>query len=206
MTTTPAPGTQATTSDKGQACPISGACPLMAATKARWNPYVVGALMGLLSWAVFGLLDKPLGISTSLSAASGACAMPFLGSEGVLSNAYWSQKSHVPAWNYGMLFLVGTFLGALISSLTSRSFKAEVVPTVWQERFGYSPVARLITAFVGGAVIMVGARMAGGCTSGHGISGSLQLALSSWVFFLTMFATGVLTALVMFGLGRRKAA
>jgi uncharacterized membrane protein YedE/YeeE len=45
---------------------------------------------------------------------------------------------------------------------------------------------------------MYGARLAGGCTSGHGISGSLQLAVSSWTFFLTMFASGVLTALVLF--------
>jgi len=40
--------------------------------------------------------------------------------------------------------------------------------------------------------------MAGGCTSGHGISGSLQLALSSWVFFLVMFGFGVLGALFLF--------
>jgi uncharacterized membrane protein YedE/YeeE len=40
--------------------------------------------------------------------------------------------------------------------------------------------------------------MAGGCTSGHGISGSLQLALSSWLFFLTMFAFGLATAFVLF--------
>jgi uncharacterized protein len=40
--------------------------------------------------------------------------------------------------------------------------------------------------------------MAGGCTSGHGISGSLQLAVSSWTFFLTMFVFGILTALVLF--------
>jgi hypothetical protein len=57
---------------------------------------------------------------------------------------------------------------------------------------------RSVAALLGGIVIMYGARMAGGCTSGHGISGTLQLALSSWVFFLVMFAAGVATALVMF--------
>jgi uncharacterized membrane protein YedE/YeeE len=43
---------------------------------------------------------------------------------------------------------------------------------------------------------MIGARLANGCTSGNGISGSLQLALSGWVFFLTIFASGVATALL----------
>ena len=45
---------------------------------------------------------------------------------------------------------------------------------------------------------MVGARLAGGCTSGHGISGSLQLALSGWLFFACVFASGMITARVMF--------
>jgi len=45
---------------------------------------------------------------------------------------------------------------------------------------------------------MFGARMAGGCNSGHGISGSLQLAVSSWVFFLTMFVFVTATALLLF--------
>jgi uncharacterized membrane protein YedE/YeeE len=100
-----------------------------------------------------------------------------------------------------MLFLVGTFLGSLMSVATSRSFRMEVVPETWRERFGASGWRRLTVAFVGGAIIMYGARMAGGCTSGHGISGSLQLAVSSWVFFLTLFAFGLATALVLF---RRK--
>jgi uncharacterized protein len=46
---------------------------------------------------------------------------------------------------------------------------------------------------------MFGARMAGGCTSGHGISGALQLALFSWIFVAVIFATAVLAAHLMFG-------
>lgn len=45
---------------------------------------------------------------------------------------------------------------------------------------------------------MYGARLAGGCTSGHGISGGLQLALSSWLFLAVMFATGLLVSRLMF--------
>jgi hypothetical protein len=46
---------------------------------------------------------------------------------------------------------------------------------------------------------MFGARLAGGCTSGHGISGSLQLAVSGWLFFASIFASGLATAFVLFG-------
>jgi len=164
--------------------------------KARWNPYLVGIGIGVLSWFAFAIVNQPLGISTALSSASSVCALPIMGSEGVARNAYWAKAPF--KWDGGMLFLVGTFLGSLLSVLASRTFRLEKVPATWSQQFGGSTAKRTAAAFLGGVIIMFGARMAGGCTSGHGISGSLQLALSSWTFFLTMFASGILTALVLF--------
>jgi uncharacterized membrane protein YedE/YeeE len=158
----------------------------------------VGVALGVLSWAVFAIVDKPLGVSTSLSAASGGVCDVF--GFDIATNPYWVKTA--PKLDYGMLFLFGTMLGALVSSLISRSWRAEAVPQVWRERFGSAAAPRWIAAFAGGVIIMYGARMADGCTSGHGISGSLQLAVSSWTFFLTMFTTGLLTAGVMFGFSR----
>jgi uncharacterized protein len=165
-------------------------------TTYRRSPYVVGAGLGILSWIVFAIVNQPLGISTALSAASGACTALFVGWEQVFKNAYWSK--HVARWDYGTLFLVGTMLGAFISALFSNSFHIEKVPRVWKEQFGNSAPVRFLAAFVGGIIVMYGARMAGGCTSGHGISGTLQLALSSWMFFVVMFIAGTLTALLLF--------
>lgn len=164
--------------------------------RASSKPYLVGAGIGILSWIVFAVVNAPLGISTAVSEASGAVMMPIIGSEAVLKNSYWAKTT--PAWDYGTLFLIGTFAGALISSLATRSFKWEAVPAVWREHFGPSRAKRFLAAFIGGAVAMFGARLAGGCTSGHGISGTLQLAVSSWLFFLVMFVTGILTATLLF--------
>ncbi len=164
--------------------------------RGRWNPYLVGIGIGVLSWFAFGVLDEPLGISTALSSASSVCALPILGSDGVADNAYWAKNPL--KWNGGLLFLIGTFFGSLLSVLVSRTFRWEKVPSTWSQHFGGSTAKRLVAAFLGGVIIMFGARMAGGCTSGHGISGSLQLALSSWTFFLTMFASGIVTALILF--------
>jgi uncharacterized membrane protein YedE/YeeE len=50
-------------------------------------------------------------------------------------------------------------------------------------------------SFLGGVLLLYGARMAGGCTSGHGISGGLQLAVSSYLFMAAMFAAGIATAI-----------
>ena len=182
---------------KEQNCP-SGAslCGSGDDMKARWNPYLVGIGIGVLSWIAFAVVTQPLGISTALSSVSSACAMPVMGSEAVAQNAYWAKFPL--KLDGGMLFLIGTFLGSLASVLASRTFRLEKVPVTWSQHFGGSSAKRLLAAFLGGVIIMFGARMAGGCTSGHGISGSLQLALSSWMFFLTMFAAGIATAFVLF--------
>ncbi len=171
-------------------------------SKRYWNPYLVGGLLGVLSWVAFGVANNPIGMTTALSEASGALACPLFGCEVVAQNSYWQK--HVPAWDYGTLFLLGTFAGAVLASVFSKTFSLELVPAVWRERFGGSVGRRLGAAFVGGFIIMYGARLAGGCTSGHGISGSLQLAVSSWVFFIVMFLSGVLTARVLFGRNTRK--
>jgi uncharacterized protein len=168
-------------------------------TRPRWNPYAVGIGIGLLSWAVFAIVNNPLGVTTALSQVSGAACVPVVGYDAVAANAYWAKNW--PKWDYGTLFLVGTALGAAASALVSRSWRVEVVPAVWRERFGPSAAKRLVVAFLGGALAMYGARMAGGCTSGNGLSGSLQLALSGWTFFLTMFAAGIVTAWTLFSLG-----
>lgn len=163
----------------------------------RWNPYLVGALIGVLSLLTFSLADKPIGMSTGIAQASGACAMPVIGAEGVAANTYWAKKA-VPAWDYGSLFVLGSFFGALASAVIGGGFRLESVPEIWRQRFGASVGKRMLAAFLGGVVILFGARLADGCTSGHGISGSLQLAVSSWMFFLVMFASGIVTAFLLF--------
>jgi uncharacterized membrane protein YedE/YeeE len=168
----------------------------------RWNPYLVGVLIGLLSIVTFSVANKPLGMSTGLAQASGACAMPILGSDQVAANTYWA-KTAIPAWDYSTLFLVGTMAGALLSALLGGVFKVSSESSVWTASFGPSKTKRLIAAFLGGIIIMYGARLADGCTSGHGISGCLQLAVSGWLFFIVMFASGILTAKLLYGRSRQ---
>jgi uncharacterized membrane protein YedE/YeeE len=70
---------------------------------------------------------------------------------------------------------------------------------IWSRRFGHSPALRYAGAFTGGALMMFGARMAKGCTSGHGLSGTMQLACSSWIFAPLMAVTSGLVAKALFG-------
>ena len=77
-------------------------------------------------------------------------------------------------------------------------FHVEWVPMKWGEAFGPSPTARWVAALTGGMLIGAGSRWAGGCTSGRGISGTLQLAVSSWLAVTCFFVGGMATASFIF--------
>jgi hypothetical protein len=103
------------------------------------------------------------------------------------------------------MFVVGIFLGSLVASLLSDSFKWQGVPDMWAERFGTNPVLRGVIAFIGGIIAMFGARLAGGCPSGHGLSGMIQLAVSGLIAMVFFFAGGIImTRLVYCGCGGDK--
>lgn len=170
------------------------------ASRIDWTPYLVGAAIGVLSWLAFGYAKDPLGVTTAYGRLAGEAAIPLLGAEAVATNTYW--KTAPFALDYGVLFLVGIMLGAFVSSIVAGTFKIELVPEVWKAEIGTSIWKRFAYAFFGGVIIMYGARLAGGCTSGHGISGGLQLAVSSWLFLAVMFATGLIASAFLF---RKKA-
>ena len=166
------------------------------ATRINWNPYLTGIGIGVLSWIVFVVVNTPIGITTAISQISGGVASLFVGADVVAANKYWAKNAF--NLDYGTLFLVGTLLGGLGSALAAGTWRIETVPRLWAERFGPSPARRYVVAFIGGIIAMYGARLANGCTSGNGISGGLQLALIGWVFLAVMFATGTITAFIMF--------
>ncbi|MCK5815768.1 MAG: YeeE/YedE family protein, partial [Flavobacteriaceae bacterium] len=66
----------------------------------------------------------------------------------------------------------------------------------WERFKGNSKPKRIIWSLLGGFILIFGARMAGGCTSGHIISGGMQVAISSMVFavftFIGLLGTGKL--------------
>lgn len=162
----------------------------------RWSPYVVGVGIGVLSWLVFLLVNKPLGMSTEVSKWSGWLASFFVGMDAVSENAYWASKT--PKFGYSTVFLLATMVGAFLSATVGGTFRLEKVPHVWRDHQGGGVAKRMVAAFIGGFILIYGARMAGGCTSGHGISGTLQLAASGWLFFIAMFVAGIGTARVLF--------
>ena len=164
-------------------------------TLGRWSPYVVGAGMGIVTWLSFLFSDRPIGCSTPMAKTAGMVERLFRGNK-VMDRPYYKKFAPVVGW--GTMLLVGILIGAFISSITSGTFEIKWVPDLWAETIGPSPVVRVIAAFVGGILMGIGARWAGGCTSGHGISGALQLSVSSWIAIATFFAGGIATAFLLY--------
>lgn len=165
-------------------------------TATSWSPYVVGAGIGVLSWFAFLTADHPLGITTAFEHTAALTEKAIVPSMAE-SNSYFREESPKIGWEW--MLVVGVFFGAYLSSKTSGDRNAPAVPPLWQQRFGTSRLKRYAVAFVGGAVMLLGARMAEGCTSGHGISGTLQLAAASWLFVIIIFAAGTATAFLLYG-------
>ncbi|MGC9443353.1 MAG: YeeE/YedE thiosulfate transporter family protein [Candidatus Methanospirareceae archaeon] len=164
-------------------------------TMARWSPYMVGIGIGVLSWFAFVLSDKPIGCSTAYARTSGMLERLVRGKT-VLEKPYYQKFAPVVDWEW--MLVVGVVIGAFISAQLSGSFQLIWVPSTWAATFGTSPALRWLVAIIGGFFMGFGARWAGGCTSGHGISGTLQLAVSSWLAAICFFIGGIAAAMLIF--------
>ncbi len=161
----------------------------------RWSPYAVGVGIGILSWLAFLLSDKPIGCSTAFARTSGMIERIFRG-EKVSEKPYYRQFAPTIDWEW--MVVIGIIAGAFLSSILSGQFSLEWIPSVWQAEAGNHIPTRWAVALLGGIIMGFGARWAGGCTSGHGISGTLQLAVSSWLAAICFFAGGILTAMFIY--------
>jgi uncharacterized membrane protein YedE/YeeE len=93
--------------------------------------------------------------------------------------------------------VIGIVVGAFASMKMSGARRQTISP-VWNRAVGFRSLSsRAPMAFAGGFIMVLGARIADGCTTGHGISGVAQLALGSTVAVTAMFAGAIATALLM---------
>lgn len=164
----------------------------------RWSPYLVGALIGVLSWLMFYFLSQHIGTTLALLKITAFFETLLAPSHIAQSEYFQKYLSTQPLVGWQVAFVTATFFGALLASKLSGSKRVEHVPSLWEKNFGPSRIKRYLGACIGGYLLLFGARLAGGCTSGHAISGGLQLALSGWVFIGALFATGILTAFTLY--------
>ncbi|GAB4471531.1 MAG: YeeE/YedE thiosulfate transporter family protein [Anaerolineae bacterium] len=159
----------------------------------EWSPYVAGGLLGLVALLALLLAGQLPGSSGAFQNLASFVARPLFP-----ENFFF--KFLMPAQiTWQVWLLVGVFLGAMASAMLAGVWKLDPNPDPqWKRIFGPQLWKRWVMAFVGGIVLEFAAGIAGGCTSGLAISGSVQLAPAAFLFIPGMFIGGIPTALLIY--------
>lgn len=151
---------------------------------------VASAGIAAVAVTIFIVSDRVLGASTFY---------PYVADRltGLTNNDYFIKQVEQSGF-YEMKFLSGAFLSGLMFSLINGDFRIRLMHENWIRMKGTSSAGRIFWAFTGGFLLLFGARLAGGCTSGHVISGGIQFAASSWVFAAFVFIAFLLTGRIFY--------
>lgn len=151
------------------------------------------------------LLIKPIGVSTQFSVLSGivhstvdntVIEMIEPGTY-ISSNAYYAKSGSkvlqaiLNPVNYDFIFVLAIPLGAYLAAF----FNKKPVAVTAKKNVAKSKL--FFSGFIGGFLLLYGARMAGGCTSGHMMSGIMQGSISGFAFAMAVFAAAIPTAIVL---------
>ena len=171
----------------------------MAKNGKGMNPYIAGGLAGLLLVLSVLVAGKYFGASTSYVRTTGLVEQ-MVAPEHVANTSYFMKYFEEDAgidWQW--MFVLGIFFGSFLSSNVGGSYKWTDLPDLWKNNLGTDRSKRFVFAFVGGAIALFGVRMAGGCPSGHGLSGMAQLTIAGTLAMVGFFAGGVVMARLIYG-------
>ncbi|MBN1336799.1 MAG: YeeE/YedE family protein [Deltaproteobacteria bacterium] len=147
------------------------------------NPYLAGFGLGLVLLAAFVLMGRGLGASAAFSALA-AVIVEWISPGHAAANPFFSRYlgpgGGLEEWL--VWEVAGVFVGGLVSGLLGN----RVRPAVERGPRVGVPV-RLVLAFLGGLFMGVGAKIAGGCTSGQALTGGALLNVGSWVTMICIF-------------------
>ncbi|CAF1980282.1 unnamed protein product [Rotaria magnacalcarata] len=145
---------------------------------AAWPPSICGAGVGLLQLFFIFFLEKSLGVSSAFTVfAAQLCRIKKIGQALPSLNSFaFGLMNHV-----ALLFALGAIVGSALSSSLSQT-----IP------LGAENGTNIVSSLVGGFLLLLGARCAGGCTSGQGISGMTHLLVGSYITTASIFGGGII--------------
>ena len=168
--------------------------------KETWSPYIAGILLGLVGIFAVWLSDSLLGASGAFENLAGMIGKAI--APKAFDNMYFNFVMP-PGITWGVILLVGVFFGGLVGAATSKTLKwgkkdAANSDSQWKRIFGPQTWKRWLLGFLGAILLEYAAGIAGGCTSGLAISGGMLLVPAAFLFIAGMFASGIITALVIY--------
>jgi len=156
-----------------------------------WHWAVGGAAIGVFVVVLQFVANRSFGISTGFESL---CA---LGSRAV----YFQRKALHGPIRWRLWFFMGLLLGGVLSAVTSGGWSPSWELGRFDEWISASPWVKTAWMVAGGFLIGFGTRLAGGCTSGHGIFGVATLQKASFVAVASFMAAGILAANLFYRLG-----
>ncbi len=165
--------------------------------KSIWPWWLAGLLLGGVQILAVAI-DKPLGVSTQFVVVD-TLALKQANPEYVAQHPVISKDSYQKLGG-GFWLDIGLVLGAFVAALAVGRWRLQATTAWWRANHnGKAAVGpRLLTGFIGGFLILLGARFAHGCTSGQFASGWAQLSLAAVPFTITLFGFGMITARLMY--------
>jgi len=159
-----------------------------------WAGGILMAMLLLGTFSIFGA-NRPLGASTYVPYFAGV-----LFDLDPQKYEYLKKIENPGAWE-GVMLLGALFGGFITSVFITKSFRISLIPTAWKKYKNNSVTSRLLWSFFAGFFMIIGARMAGGCTSGHFLSGMSQGAISSMIFGAVVMISLVITGRIFYKTG-----
>ncbi len=165
--------------------------------KEEWSPYAAGVLLGSVNILAVILSNRELAVSGGVQHLVGTLGKALL--PGLFNTTFYNSVLP-PQIGWYVVLIVGIVFGAMLGAWSSGTLKLRWNDDpVWPKVLGSGKWKRALIGFFCAMLVQFGAGLAGGCTSGLAISGGMLLAPSAYIFIAAMFASGILTALVVYG-------
>lgn len=166
--------------------PVQEKTSAVAGPKPYMNPYLAGIGLGLVLLFSFIIMGRGLGASGAFSSAVAATVQkvaPAHANTNSFYSEYLGDGTVNPLKDWLVFEVIGVFIGGFLSGILAGRIKKSI-----DKGPAISSAGRLGFAFLGGALMGVGAKLGRGCTSGQALTGGSLLNLGSWVFMLMVFA------------------
>jgi uncharacterized protein len=149
---------------------------------------LAGASIAGITLILLVVANRRLGLSTGFD---DLCSL-------VLTQPYFQRSAITKGRPWRLPFLAGLVLGGFLSALLGGGWSPTWALGMFDHAVGWGPAGKVAWMFVGGLFIGFGTRLAGGCTSGHGIFGLSNFELPSLVATVSFMAGGIVTTQLLY--------
>lgn len=154
-----------------------------------WHWSLAGLGIGAVTLTLLFVANRRLGVSGGFDdVCSMASQLPYFVRAASRRTSQWR-----------LIFLSGLLCGGALSAFSTGTWELTWQLGVHDEVFAMGPLGKSAWMFGGGIAIGFGTRLAGGCTSGHGIFGVANFEWASWRSMLTFMASGVVVTHLIYG-------